>query len=64
VRWEGKVWKEERVLLVDIVHSVLYAVKGVEVLPWMLGHKKQFVVCGRCWFVILRIKRRRGWGFV
>lgn len=48
----------------DIVHSVLYAVKGVEVLPWMLGHKKQFVVCGRCWFVILRIKRRRGWGFV
>lgn len=48
----------------DIVHSVLYAVEGVEVLPWMLGHKKRFVVCGRCWFVILRIKRRRGWGFV
>lgn len=44
MRWEGKVWKEERVLLVDIVHSVLYAVEGVEGLPWMLGHKKRF--CG------------------
>ena len=37
--------------------------EGVEGLPWMFGHKKRFMVCGKCWFVILRIKRRRGWGF-
>ena len=52
MRWEGKVWKEEWILLVDIVHSVSYAVEGVVGLPWTLGHKKRFVVCGRCWFVI------------